>query len=320
MNISLHQAYNEFVTIALAVAAGYLGLIWVMTFAGNALLRFRKSKKRSSCRPGELVHQALKITGRAWDHYRTAALLFGVSFLLLVNFGRYGWWVPLPTIVNIAVTLVLAAPLVYGILKMLQLGRYRARLAKLLGLHNQVAARLVEAQLRGNRVFHSVKLGDAIIDNVIVGRNGIYTLQLFTPPRGGETVGIAQGGLVFLPSGSRSPLKGYGKSIHALTKALSEAAGGRITVQAVCVVPECKIEAVTDNGPILVSLEACTSFVGWQDEGAFLMDDDIATISTWLARQALEDPPHTLRAAVKSLRSQMSWPALVPLPPKRSKA
>ena len=89
MEVSALQAYNEFAFIALGVAAGYLGAVWIITLAARTVVRLRGVKPASS-RPGELVHQALRVSGRLWEHYRTAALLFGVSFLLLVNFGRQG--------------------------------------------------------------------------------------------------------------------------------------------------------------------------------------------------------------------------------------
>ena len=70
MEVTEFQAYIEFAIIAVGVAAGYLCAIWMVTFAARLALRFRPSRA-SACRPGELVHQALKVSGRLWDHYRT---------------------------------------------------------------------------------------------------------------------------------------------------------------------------------------------------------------------------------------------------------
>jgi hypothetical protein len=310
MDVSRLQSLNEFAFIAIAVAAAYLGTIWFVTLLARLTERFRTSR-HTSCRPGELIHQALKVSGRIWDHYRTAALLFGVSFVLLVNFGRYGWVEPKAFVINVLVGIVLLLPLAFAALKFVQLARYRMRLAKLLDLHTQMAQRLVEAQLRGNRVYPSVRINDGMLDNVVVGANGIYAVQLFAPPPGAESVSYERGGLVFQPGGHRVILKHFSNRIRGLTSVLAEEAGRKVTVLPVIVVPDCRIENNGNDGPELVSLQACASFVSWQNNDFFLHDEDVAKISGWLGKQHLKDPPRTLHAAVESLERKIDWPALV---------
>jgi len=300
MNTTIFQAYNEFVGIALAVAFAYLTLIWLALVTGGLASRFRRSEPMSN-RPGEVVHQALKVAGRRWDHCRTAALLFCVSFVLLVNFGRYGWWVPMPLWINSVIALLLSVVLLYSALKMAQLLQRRFRLNRLLKIHEDIAVRLVEAQLRGNRVFHSVRLGDVVLDNIVVGRNGIYAVQLFEPAPGSSSVRGVAGALLYQPSGTRIPMRPYAKAVRYLASALSEVADSQVTVMPVAIIPECKIEESAERGPMLVSLQACTSFIGWQDQNAFLMDDDIELISQWLAHQSLENPLGTVPLSTRLL-------------------
>ena len=309
MNINLFQAYNEFATISLCVAAGYLGIIYLTKLLIDLAMRFRETNP-ALCRPGEIIHQGLKVTGRLWDHFRTAALLFGVSFLLMMNFGRYGWWVPLPVLANIAIGTLLFGMLGYAFLKMIQLARYRRRLAMLLATHDQIAGRLVEAQLRGNRVFYAVRLGDVVLDNVIVGRDGVYTLQLFTAPAGSSSVKYALGGLTFLPSGQRASLQPYSRAVNFLGKALSDANGSKVRVLPVVVAAHCKIEKPDSKVPMIVSVETCNAFLGWQEDGAFLLDDDVAKISAWLAGRELEGVPRSVNATVGVLQDYLAWPDL----------
>jgi hypothetical protein len=310
MEVSLFQSYNEFALIALAVAAAYLGAVWLIMVTVGLIVRFRGSRP-TSCRPGELVHQALKVSGRLWDHYRTAALLLGVSFLLLVNFGRYGWLDPKSAFVNILILICLLVPLGFGALKILQLARYRLRLTRLLDMHTQMAQRLVEVQLRGNRVYPSVRVHDGLIDNVVVGNNGVYAVQLFGPPPGAEAVKFERGALVFQPCGTRIDLHSCNKVIRGLASVLTEQIGSQVNVLPVIALPDCRIVPSENGGPLLVSLQACASFVSWQDENFFLHDDDVVKLSGWLGKQALEDPPRTLGAVVTSLERQINWPALV---------
>ena len=238
--------------------------------------------------------------------------MFCVSLVLLIGFGRHGWWPVLPVGLNAFIAVVLLLMLGFGIARMLQLVRYRARLARLLDTHIEVAQRLTEAQLRGNRVYHAVPIGDAIIDNVIVGSNGVYTVSLVPRPvQNCESVSFRRGGLIFQPGAVRHDLRQYGKTIIALTRALSECVSEPLVVQPVIIVPDCRIEEGEEDGPLLVSMESCMSFVGWKDKRAFLMEDDIAAINDWLTRQVLEQKPRSLRQMANCLNGQIERPALV---------
>jgi hypothetical protein len=310
MDTSPLQTFNEFAAIALTVALAYLLLIALVVQLGHMVRRFARPL-RPSARPGEDVHQALKLTGRLWEHCRTATLLFLVSFVLLVNFGRYGWWMPLPLYSNILISCVLIAPLILAALKIVQLLRYRNRLGFLLDKHNAVAGQLVEAQVRGNRVFHAVKLGDAVLDHVIVGRNGVYTVQLFLPPQGTEIVSLSQGSLLYQPGAYRAALHQYNKAVRLLRDALAAEMSSVLTVLPVVVIPDCKIEHSDQRAPMLVNLRTCMSFVGWNEKSAYLMDEDIAAISAWLVSQSHVKQTHRLSEAVTGLDRQIAWPKLI---------
>ncbi len=318
MEFSASQTHIGFAIVALGVAAAYLGAVWLIMAAGRLLLRFRKTSPTSS-RPGEMVHQALRISGRRWDHYRTAALLFGVSFLLLVNFGSDPGWGAQPAWVVISALLGVIGVLGIAALKLVQLGRYRARLNKSLELHTQVAQRLVEVQLRGNRVYPSVRVGDDIVDYLVVGVNGVYALQLAALPEAAESVQLDRGSLVCQPGGQRISLQPLNNSLLRLAGKLSEQIGSEIRILPVVVVPTGRIVTASQNSdddgdersPMLVSLQACASFVGWQKKDFFLHEDDIARLSGWLGKQALDSPPRTLAAVIASLDRQIRWPALI---------
>jgi len=308
MQIPVFQTYIESAAISLAVAAGYMGAIWLVTAGTRFAGRFRRSRP-ASARPGELVHQALKVSGRALDHFRTSALLFGVSFLLLVNFGRAGLWPPQTTLINTSILVGLLIPLGLGGFKIFQLTRYRMRWNQLLDLHVQMARRLVEVQLRGHRVYPSVQLADGVIDNVVLGPNGVYSVQLITPPPDAESVRFDRGVLVFQPCGTRMSLQPCSKRSAALGRLLGDQAGSRVHVLPVFVVPDCRIENGDEDAPMLVSLQACAAFVSWQHEEFFLHDDDIAKLSGWLGNQALKDPPGSVSAAIMSLEQRAGSPS-----------
>ncbi|MGB5592289.1 MAG: hypothetical protein WBN31_15185 [Gammaproteobacteria bacterium] len=318
MDFSISQTDIGFAIIALGVAGAYLSSVWLLMSIGRLVMRLRKPAS-ASCRPGEMLHQALRVSGRLWDHYRTAALLFGVSFLLLVNFGRdFGFGLQ-PAWLNTSVLCGVLGVLGFSILKMVQLMRYRARLQASLELHQQVARRLVEVQLRGNRVFPSVGSGDDAIDYVVVSQNGVYALHLASLPKGVESVQLERGGLICQPGGTRVELQQFNNAVLRLGSSLSAQTGSPVSMLPVIIAAggrimsekEPAVEPGQNNDEMLVSLQACASFIGWQKEEFFLHDDDIARLNGWLGEQMLKQPPRTLATAVSSLERQIKWPALV---------
>lgn len=311
MDSSFLPAYSVFTSVSLAVAGVYLLLCWCVVLANGMMRRFRPPRP-SSCRPGEVIHQALKITGRRSDQFRTAALVFGVAMLMLTAFGRIGWWPEAPMWAFVLVAVVATGLQGFGIAKMVQLTRYRMRLSRLLEKHFAMAKRLAEAQLRGNRVYHSVPVGDAFIDNVVVGSNGIYSLHLFPPPEiSCESVALLNSDLVFQPGDLRHDLRQYRENIGALAAALGDGIGSKVVILPVIVVPDCLIEPSAETLPMVVSLESCTSFVGWKEPRAFLMNEELDAVNRWLAKQALETHSDTMRDVKGYLDGQVARPALV---------
>jgi len=311
MNSLYLSAYAVFTSIALSVAVAYLLVCWLVVMANGLLRRFRPARP-GSCRPGEVIHQALKITGRRSDQFRTAALVFGVAMLMLTAFGRLGWWPDWPLWAFVLIAVAAAALQGFGIVKIVQLTRYRIRLSRLLEKHVAMARRLAEAQLRGNRVYHSVPIGDAIVDNVVVGPNGVYSVHLFPPPdKACETVSLSNSDLLFQPGDIRYDLRQYRKNIGALAGALSEGIGSKVVVLPVIAVSDCLIESSAETLPMVVSLESCTSFVGWKDPRAFLMNEELDAINRWLAKQSLETESESMREVAGYLDRQVARPALV---------
>jgi len=311
MDLSSLPSYIFFTAVALTVSVSYLALAAVVVATQGLVGHFRHARPISR-RPGEIVHQALKITGRRWDQYQTAALLFVASILLLLIFGRYEWWANMSVSLYAAIAAAELLILCFGLAKMVQLARYRARLATLLDTHNAVAERLVEAQMRGNRVYHSVPIGKGIIDNLVVGSNGIYPVQLFPPPDNRcESVLANAGSLTFQPGDFDYDLRKYKHQITLLTRALSQAVGSPVTVLPVIVVPGCNIEPTSVERPLLVSMESCTAFIGWKEPDAFLMVEDIEAINRWLSTRQGEKPPRSLHALAGALDPQIERPALV---------
>jgi hypothetical protein len=311
MTLSLLPAYAVFASISVAAAVCYLLLCRTVVLVNRLLQRLRPPPP-SICRPGEMIHQALRITGHRSEQYRTAALVFGVAMLMLTAFGRLDWWPVAPTWAFALLAVVATGLQALGIAKIVQLTRYRMRLSRLLEMHVAVARRLADVQLRGNRVYHSVPIGAGFIDNVVVGPNGIYTVHLFpAPPNACASVSLLNGDLLFQPADVRYDLRRYRHSIGELAQALGDGIGSKVVVLPVIVVPDCPIAPSDEQLPMVISLTGCTSFVGWKDTRAFLMNDELEAINCWLAKRALGTYGASMRDVAGYLDAQVPRPALV---------
>jgi hypothetical protein len=310
-DVSLLHSHIFFVAVAVSVSVSYLAVVNIAGVTRSVVGHFRSAQPVSR-RPGEIIHQALKITGRRSDQYWTAALLFVASLLILITFGRRDAWTDMSVFQYTSIAAALSTILSFGILKLIQLARYRRRLGNMLDAHVSVAQRLAEAQQRGNRVFHSVPVGKTIIDNVIVGRNGVYTVQLFPPPdRQCKSVRADATGLYFQPGNFLCEFRKHKHEVTLLTRALTQCVGSQITVLPVIVVPGCVIEPTSLERPLLVSMESCTAFIGWKNPDAYLMEEDIVEINRWLSTLESAKPSRSLHALTEILDARIDRPKFV---------
>jgi hypothetical protein len=311
MDVSFLPNYIFFTAVALSVSAIYLAVTALAAIVRNLIGLFRPAHPISR-RPGEVIHQALKITGRLWIRYKTAAILFVTSFFLLLLFGRHDWWANMSLAIHVLIAAALLAITGFGTLRLVQLSWYRRKLSHLLDTHIAVSQRLIEAQMRGNRVYYSVPIGPTMIDNLVVGKNGVYAIQLFPPPdEHCNSVSAHAGGLIFQPGNLQVDTRIYVQQVNSLSQVLSEFVGSRITVLPVIIVPDCTIRESSIDRPLICSTESCTAFIGWKDPSAFLMDEDIVEISRLLSTLESEEPLYSFDALKGVLDTQIERPKFV---------
>ncbi len=290
-------AFAVYAAIATATALAYLGLATVAAW-GFALYHRRRLRARPS-QPGAAVRSVLSDADGRLRRHTTAMLLFVVGACLLSVFGERGWWADLPLRLWAVLVAGLAILHGYGVVRLVQLIRYRARLCRLLDLQQDLHARLHEAQARGYRLHHAVPAGDFCIDTVVTGENGIYALRILLPPPGAEDAVLRDGRLTFGPNEQVMNIVPALAGARVLGRELQEATGLAVAVQTVLIVPGCRTESGADQNCLLVNLETCGSFVGWRNDTGFLMADDRRRIDAWLAERASR-PDRASRNAVRA--------------------
>ncbi len=295
----------------MATAVSLIYLLLASSLAGLARIATARQQQLLIARPGEAVRRALNLTNGRLQRHGTAMLLFAVSFGLLVLLGDRGWWPEQSARVWLVIVLSLLVPAIYGLIKLVQLAAYRHRLVSLLRLHESLAARLIEAQRRGYRVHYAVTVGKACIDAVATGPNGIYALHLVMPPPAAHAAQLRGEGLQFQPQEQYREVRPALNAIAGLQRDIAAATGVRSPVQAVLVVPDCRINRGDDESALVLNLDSCVSFVGWRNPDAFLMDDELRQVDEWLGGQTVARDRAARHAAAATLGNAVRRPALV---------
>lgn len=309
MDLYYLPALAIFGAIAATAAVAYFACANLI--AGLATVYHRRRRRGRMSRPGEAVRTVLGETDARLRRHSTALLLFVVCGLVLSVFGERGWWYDVPMRLCAVLLVGLAVLLAFAVARLQQLSVYRWRLLRLLDMHEDLAVRLSEAQMRGNRVHYAVPAGATCIDTVVTGPNGVYALRILPPPADADSVRLAGEQLHFEPGGQRFGLARTLASSRTLAKEINQATGVRCLVQPVVIVPGCRILDSEDGRCLVVNHETCVSFVGWRNASAFLMEEETASIDNWLGGQTITRDRAARRAAAATLGNAIPPPALV---------
>lgn len=302
--VSLFPTVASFSALALAFSAVYLLLSMLGGDLAALIQSARQKRSEIPFEPGRFVQLEAGHVGRHLQRHTTAAMIFFASFAILLIVGRQNWWPELPIWVWVILTAVIIALVTYVESRFVRLAIYRHRLNALREDHVVVADRLNEARTRGNYVFHSIPMREGIVDHVILGKKGMFAIQIVRPPsRKFKSVSLKDEMLIFAPRDVEKGVKNirrFTKPVAALSQRLSDTVGNKVRIQPIIVVTDCEVEASSDQRCLLADPGNCIVFVGWNDPETHLMDHEIKEINAWLIRRCRNMPFRTWRAAAHS--------------------
>ncbi len=169
-----------------------------------------------------------------------------------------------------------------------RLRRMRTRLAFWRDASMAVGHALQRTTSKGNRVFHNVKVGSQIIDNVVVGTNGVYAVNVFAREKVKQeesSVRLKKSYLVFGRVKVSQPVSKAVKSTTQLSRELSELIGHPVKVRSVIALPGWQIGSSATGEHLLVNEKTVVMLTGWTDTEAFLMSEDVDVILDYLAKK-----------------------------------
>lgn len=232
-----------------------------------------------------LQHRAL---GRALAVLLAAVLVaiiaIGLCWLLLRGRAEpevANWMWILSLVVSVA---VLGAAIFFAV----QLVRGRRQLQFTWAAKMAVGNILKRLNLAGNAVFHDVAVENVVIDHVVVGRKGVFALNVVarrTPKEvdGGRTGAELKNGKLWLAGNVEArPVGDAARNMTLLSGALSKLVGHRVPVRSVLVVPGWHTLPNGEGNHLVLSEKNLAMLTSWNTPDAHLMDEDCVTIHAFL--------------------------------------
>lgn len=140
---------------------------------------------------------------------------------------------------------------------------------------------------KGNRLFHNVRSQHGIIDNVVVGTNGIYAVNVFVREKthhGENMVRLKGSQLDFDGVKVTGPVARFASQVVHLSRQISEVIGQPVKVRSVIAVPGWRIGSPGTDQYLLINEKTAVIITGWTDAEAYLMKEDVDLICRYLEK------------------------------------
>lgn len=139
-----------------------------------------------------------------------------------------------------------------------------------------VGHQLQQISTGANRVFHDVVTTAGVVDHVLVGRTGIYAVNVVARRAGKNGSAILKGNnLSFSNRQEQTPLVEITASTARLEKEICRLLGHKIRVRSVIAVPGWDIGEQANENHLLVNERTIAMLRGWKDQSDYLMNEDV---------------------------------------------
>lgn len=224
----------------------------------------------------------LERLGREQTIYLSAALVFSVIFAVTFLFPPQGMFEELPRWQLILVLVLFAAAAVYTPYRLVRIILRKRHLAFVRDANMAAGHALQKLNANQNRLFHDVRCGAGVIDHVVVGRHGIYAVNVIAIKPGKENRVSLRGDKLVLPGNKAVPVARCGVKTEQLAKEIAKLLKNHVRVRTVIVVPGWEVEAQASEAYLAVNERNITMLTGWKDPNDFLMNEDVDAVQKML--------------------------------------
>ena len=297
MNAEFFSSIFCALTIALAGSLVFIAAGHAWMLVGGKLKRRNPFARDIPLGPGHRIRQHLHALDRRYFLYLSSLLVY--VLLLLVAFGLQSKALPFdaPAWVWLALSVVVAVLSVTLPFQVVKLKRARSRLAFRHTASIAVGHALQRIASRGYSIYHDVRVGKHVIDNVVIGAKGAYAVNVFVLGKDHNkngTVRMNGSSLIFGTTRTTSPVGASVNRMTGLSKEFSQVVGHPIKVRSVIAVPGWNVTATHSDKHLLVNEKTVVMLTGWTDPDTYLMDDEVTKIDEYLVRKRTngKQPPN----------------------------
>lgn len=290
MDAELYSRIFCALAIALAGSLVFIGMGHAWSVVAAKLQRRNPFGAYIVREPGHRVRTNLQNLDRRYFLYLSSLLVYVLLLVVAMLLQRP----PLPFELAAWMWLALSAVLVVVSLlipfQIIKLKRARSRLAFRRSANIAVGHALQRIASRGYNVYHDVRVGSHVIDNVVIGAKGAYAVNVFVlgnqRARNG-TARLDESNLVFGKTKTSAPIGVSVNRAGGLSKELSKVIGHPIRVRSVIAIPGWNVASTDSDKHLLVNEKNVVMLTGWTDPDTYLMDDDVTQIHDYLAPRCI---------------------------------
>ncbi len=272
-------------TIALASTIVFLLIVKSWQVISNSIVVTTRFPDSIMLEAAQRFRDQLERLGREQTIYLSAALVFAVIFAVTFLFPPQGMFEELPRWQLILVLVLFGAAAIYASYRLVRIILKKRYLAFVRDATMATGHALQKLNSNQNRLFHDVPTSAGVIDNVVVGRHGIYAVNVVPrKPIKNNEVSLRGDRLTFSDKQVMSVAR-IGVKTEALTKEISKRLGHNIRVRTVVVVPGWEVDSQASEAYLAVNERNLTMLTGWKDPNDFLMNEDVDTVQNMLTER-----------------------------------
>ena len=287
MEADIFQAMTSALAIALVVTSLFTVAGWCWIVVNKQFQRPCVSPEEVLFESGHRFRQQLQTLDYRHWLYMASLLVFLLLLATMIVLTPPKPAIDAPGWAWALASLLLLLLSLYMPYEIMMLKRRRRNIAFWRDGNMAIGHALQRTTLKGNRVFHNVRSANGIIDNVVVGTNGVYAVNVFVREKGyqGKTIVRLNGSqLDFDGIKVTEPVDRLASQVGHLSQQLSEVISQPVKVRSVIAVPGWRIGSLGTDRYLLVNEKTAVILTGWTDTEAYLMNEDVDLICKYLEK------------------------------------
>lgn len=277
-------ALSGAVTIALASSIVFLLVIksWALFVKSTTTTRFPESIMLEAA---QRIRDKLTKLSHDQSVYLVSVLVFTVLFCIFYLIPPQGLFDDVPKWQLVAILALLGIAAIILAYRLLQLVIAKRNLLFCRDASMATGHALQTITANQNRVFHDVPCAAGIIDNVVAGLHGIYTVSVIARQSGKNNRAILKDDRLTFDGKNAISVRRSATKSEQLARELREVTGHKIRVRSVIAIPGWEIESQQSSEFLVVNERNLTMLTGWKDPKEYLMNEDIEAIHRLLTKR-----------------------------------